>query len=63
MANQITDDDYWLANLVDHKQRLSTDAAATLLNDKNSDHCLKILHINMRSLVNKMANLELTFLV
>ena len=59
MANQITDDDYWLANLVDHKQRLSTDAAATLLNDKNSDHCLKILHINMRSLVNKMANLEL----
>ena len=59
MANQITDDDYWLANLVDHKQRLSTDAAATLLNDKNSHHCLKFLHINMRSLVNKMANLEL----
>ena len=58
MANRPTDDGCWLSGLVEFKENVSTHSAAAEL-EIISDKTLSILHINMRSLVNKMPVFEL----
>ena len=60
MANRpVEDESYWPSNFVDHKHRLSPNSVGTLLDDEIANNCLKILHVNMRSLLNKLPAFEL----